>query len=199
MPPLYVIDANSDDRVKGIRCIIDTYMGGAMLLFCNVGWMEHYQGLDDQDDISGGGDFVKKNGMGGEVCNFSRVGSQFYGYVQPPGKDGFEDRQITIERLGGSSDDDSISGITVVWTATRPSGGTVVIGWYNNATVFRYYQKFKKLPEPQRQNNVDGFWMTAPCDEAKLLTVDERTCEIPRGVKGSMGQSNIWYADPISG
>lgn len=166
------------------------------LLFCNVGWMEHYQGLGSGDEISGGGAYVKKQARGDEVCNFSEVDGTLYGFVQPRGQ------QIDIDRIGAAPEDESVSGVTVVWTATRPTGGTAVIGWYKDATVFRNYQKFRPAPEPQSQNGIDGYWIrgSSSSNRATLLGVDERTCEIPRRVKGGMGQSNVWYADsPQSG
>jgi len=159
------------------------------LLFCNVGWMERYQGLHAGDKIVGGGAYVRKEGRGLEVCNFSADGNTLYGYVQPRGQ------KIDIDRIGATSTDDSISGVTVVWTATRPTGGTAVVGWYKDATVFRNYQKFTEAPAIQRSNGIDGYWMKAPSSQANLLPVDERTCEVPRQVKGGMGQANVWYAD----
>lgn len=159
------------------------------ILFCNVGWMERYQGLRSDDQISGGGAYVKKEGRGHEVCNFCPENDTLYGYVQTPGE------QINLDRLGASSGDDSINGTTVVWTATRPSGGTTIVGWYKNATVFRDYQKFKKVPRAQSQNAIDGYRIKASVDGATLLPVDARVFEIPRQVKGGMGQSNVWYAD----
>jgi hypothetical protein len=163
------------------------------LLFCNVGWMEHYQGLQSGDEITGGGAYVKEEGRGHEVCNFSSVDGTLYGYVQPPGQ------QIDIDRIGAAPEDKSVSGITVVWTATRPTGGTAVIGWYKDATVFRTYQKHRTAPKPQSKNGIDGYWIVGSSKSAKLLSVDERTCEIPRQVKGGMGQANVWYADnPLS-
>lgn len=159
------------------------------LVFFNVGWMERYEGLQTGDTIVGGGSYVKDEGRGNEVCNFAESGGTLYGYVQPPGW------QINIGRLGAQAGDDQVSGVTVVWTATRPTGGTAVVGWYNNATVYRSYQKHKHLPPLLRKNGVDGFWASAASRDGKLLGVDERTCEIPRQVKGGMGQSNVWYAD----
>jgi hypothetical protein len=159
------------------------------ILFCNVGWMERYQGLHVGDQISRGGAYVKKEGRGHEICNFSHDKNILYGYVQPPGE------QININRIGASSDDYSIDGVTVVWTAGPPGGGTTIIGWYKNATVFRNYQKFKKVPAAQSQNGIDGYWIKAPLADAKLLLVDARIFEIPRAVKGGIGQSNVWYAD----
>ncbi len=156
-----------------------------ILLFCNVGWMESYQGLYSGDQISGGGAYVKEKGRGHEICNFSGDGKMLYGYVQPPGQ------QIDIDRIGADSTDEFISGITVAWTATRPTGGTAVVGWYKNATVFRNYQKFVKTPTMHRRNGIEGYRIKAPLRQAKLLAVDERTCEVPRQVKGGMGRANI--------
>ena len=144
------------------------------IIFCNIGWMERYQGLRDGDEIVGGGSYVKKEGRGHEICNFAPNRNVLYGYVQPPGA------QIDIERIGASADDESISGVTVIWTATRPTGGTAVVGWFKNATVFPEYQEFPKPPEIQKQNGIDGYWISAPSDQANLLPVDERTLEIPR-------------------
>lgn len=159
------------------------------VLFCNVGWMERYQGLQSDDNIRGGGANVKKEGRGHEVCNFSPDGETLYGYVKAPGA------QINLDRLGANSGDESIPGTTVVWTATRPGGGTTIVGWYKDATVFRDYQQFKKTPRAQSRNGIDGYRIAAAVSSATLLPIDARVFEIPRQVKGGMGQSNVWYAD----
>jgi len=159
------------------------------ILFCNVGWMERYQGLRSGDHISGGGSYVKIEGRGHEVCNFSPDKKALHGYVQAPGK------QIDIDRIAPSNDADYIDGVTVVWTAAHPSGGTVIVGWYKDATVFRNFQKFVKVPIAQSQNGIDGYWITAPIATATLLRMDSRVFEVLRGVKGGIGQSNVWYAD----
>lgn len=163
------------------------------LVFFNVGWMERYEGLTSGDEIRGGGSYVREKRRGHEVCNFAAVRGVVYGYVQPPGS------QIDIERLGASPAADKITGVTIVWTATRPTGGTAVVGWYKNATVFRDYQRFERPSKQHRDNRIDGYWARTTENNATLLGVDERTCEIPRQVKGGMGQSNVWYADsPLS-
>lgn len=159
------------------------------VIFCNVGWMERYIGLNKGDSIAGGGSYVKKRGRGNEICNYAPYRNNLYGYVQPPGS------QIDIERIGAKPGEESISGVTVIWTATRPTGGTAVIGWYKNATVYRDYQRFSKAPATQKKNGVDCYLITAPSKDATLLPVDKRTLEIPRQVKGSMGRANVWYAD----
>jgi hypothetical protein len=164
------------------------------ILFCNVGWMESYKGLTADDQIVGGGAYVRIEGMGHEVCNFARYHGRVYGYVQPPkaeGKPG--EGQINIDRLGGKGEK-FVDGVLVVWTATRPEGGTVVVGWYKNATVYRFHQRFQRVPELQRENGINGYRIKAKISDATLLPIDQRTCEIPRQVKGGMGQSNVWFA-----
>lgn len=159
------------------------------LLFCNIGWMERYQGLGSGDRIKGGGTYVKEEGRGHEICNFSSYRNKVYGYVQPPAW------HINVDRLGAPPESNSIGGVSVVWTATRPGGGTVIVGWYRNATVFRHYQEFRQAPTAHRNNGIDGYWIAASANDATLLPIDARLFEIPRQVKGGMGQSNVWYAD----
>ena len=110
------------------------------ILFCNVGWMESYQGQSAADKIQGGGSYVHEERMGHEICNFATHRRNVYGYVRPPNANRQPGAgQIKIERIGGNQSD-FVSNVLVVWTATRPEGGTVVVGWYKNAIVYRYFQ-----------------------------------------------------------
>jgi len=113
------------------------------MIFLRIGWMDHYQGLNSGDNIKGGGAFVAQHGFGHEIFNFRPWNGHVYGYVQPTGAahNAESDRTINIDRLGAGKDDTSISGVLAVWAATRPQGGTVIVGWYKNATVFRDWQK----------------------------------------------------------
>lgn len=162
-------------------------LGIAMpLIFCNVGWMNHYNGIDG-DSIERGGKY-NQHSIGHEVCNFSNNEGTLYGYVQPTGR-------IKIEKLGASKKEDSVSGITVVWTAGPKSGGTVVVGWYKNATVYRDAQELTNPNKIQRKNGVTSYRIKALTDNAVLLPVERRELIIPRAVKGGIGQSNVWFAD----
>jgi hypothetical protein len=161
------------------------------LLVCNVGWMNRYQGLASGDRIQGGGTYVSQHEHGHEVCNFAPVGTSYCGYVQPA-----QGGKITLERLGAKNHaQGSISGVTVIWTATRPQGGSVVVGWYKDAVVYREVQKLKALALSQRKNNVDGYFIEASISGSSLLAPDQRTLEVPRKVPGGMGQANVWYPD----
>lgn len=156
------------------------------ILFCNVGWMRDYNGIVG-DSIQRGGSY-NDDSTGHEVCNFSVIRNRVYGYVQPTG-------QIKIEKLGASKNDDSVSGVTVVWTAGPDSGGTAVVGWYKDATVYRDAQLISNPTKLQKENELKTFRISAPAERATLLRVEERDLLIPRAVKGGIGQSNVWYAD----
>ena len=162
------------------------------MLFCNIGWMDLYKGIYG-DTIRGGGSYNKKN-VGHEVCNFSSVQGRVYGYVQSTG-------QIRIERLEVDKKAESVSGVTVVWTAPRKDVGPVVVGWYRNATVYRKLQPMPENAERHKKNGLMSYRITASFNDATLLPPSERNCKIPRAKdeKGGMGQSNIWYADSPKG
>lgn len=53
------------------------------ILFCKIGWMENYCGQTANDQIQGGGSYVKEHGIGHEVCNFEPNPDDgcLYGYV----------------------------------------------------------------------------------------------------------------------
>ena len=155
-------------------------------LFCNIGWMDDYEGIAL---IVGGGAYVDQNKEGFEMCNFLPYQGKIYGYVGLPGT-----RQINIKRLGAGTDDLSVSNVTVIWTAKPPQGRTVVIGWYKDATVHRKFQEFPPYFPQKKKHHIDGYRIETLENNAKLLPIDQRTLHVPRG-KGGMGQSNVWYAD----
>ena len=147
--------------------------------------MTNYNGIDG-DTIERGGDY-NNHSVGHEVCNFSDSSGTLYGYVQPTG-------QINLEKLGGSKTDESVDGVTVIWTAGPDTGGTAVIGWYHNATVFRNVRKIEKPSPTHKRNRISMCRISAPTNSAVLLPINDRRLLIPRAVKGGIGQSNVWYA-----
>lgn len=154
------------------------------ILFCNVGWMREYDGYDKEQPERGGA--FNDSDIGHEVFNFSNLDGHVYGYVRSSG-------QIHIEKLGVSAKDEQIDNVTVVWLAGPPSGGTVVIGWYHNATVFRYSHP---IPNPGKKREKIGLTycrIKAKFEDAVLLPVSQRRLLIHRG-KNGIGQSNVWYA-----
>lgn len=165
------------------------------ILFCNIGWMNRYQGLSGTGErIMGGGSFVDQNEHGHEVCNFLICGNHVYGHVESI--KGEVDLQIKIERLGANTADLHIDGVDVVWTATDPAvGGRRVIGWYRHATVYRYRQHFENPPSTQHaRDEITSYRIVAKAQNAILLEPEERDLVVPHG-EGWMGERQWWYAD----
>lgn len=157
------------------------------IIVCNIGWMKYYMGQTSDDAIERGGSYVDDNGVGHEVCNFLPHGGWLYGFVQSKG-------QINLSKLGGDRSDNHIDGVTVVWTATRPKGGTVVVGWYQNARVYRGYEPIPNPGPEWAAHGISHYNIRCRPGDATLLPVDARNVDVPRG-KGGMGQSPTWYAD----
>ena len=162
------------------------------ILFCNIGYMKYYKGNTEDDSIVGGGSFVDEEGYGHEVCNFisDTKKKNTFGYVQTP-----QNGQINIDRLGAEPQDEYIRGVDIVYTANHPDGGTVIIGFYLDAKVYRHYKQFKCIPDIYAENDINGYRICALKENCYLIPPEQRTFFIPRGCKGGIGQSNVWYAD----
>lgn len=158
------------------------------MLFANIGWMEHYKGNCKADMIVGGGSWDNKDKH--EAFNFQDLKGMCYGYVQT-----VKSSKLTLSRIDKTvpKSDDKIEKVLVIWMARRPGGGTYIVGWYNNATVYADYRSSNS----QARNRYD-YNITAKKEDCVLLPVDMRTMNVPRATsagKGFLGQSNVWYAD----
>ena len=93
-----------------------------------------------------------------------------------------------IERIDASAKNKGyVQNVLVVFCAKPQNGKTVIVGWYDNATVFR--------GRPEYNGRVYNL-RTDVCN-ACLLPKNERTFEIPRANNEGVGfgQSNVWYAE----
>lgn len=158
------------------------------MLFCNIGWMESYNGVTSSDSITRGGSY-NNNNIGHEACNFLPKNGQFFGFVQAI------NNKINLERIGEHNNNDYIDHVCVIWTATRPISGTVIIGWYKDATVYRNLQKISNPSSIHQKNGITWYNIKALAKYVTLLPIERRIFPIPRNTKGGMGRSNIWYAD----
>jgi hypothetical protein len=167
--------------------------------------MENYQGITDTDKLINGGKYVDDYKVGGEIYNFKNFNGFCYGYVQPVSKkDNISGGTININELGAHSSDEFITGVDVILTAYRPKSkthksGTVVVGWYKNATVYRNKQKGHPKRFYDIQKQLFGYRFKTEFHNATLLPEDERNLFVPiagglNGIKGGLGQSNVWYA-----
>lgn len=159
------------------------------ILFCNITYMNHYIGNIEKDKPKGGGSWVKKHQDAHEKWNFLNVDGRCYGFVQNKGD------EFRIERIDGvSKQAPMIENVTVVWCALK-NGETVIVGWYENATVYRYYQQ--SVGTPMGLDRV--YFTVADAANCYLLPEEQRTFVVGRASaqgKGSgFGESNFWYAD----
>lgn len=153
------------------------------IVFCEIAWMKYYKDLFD-DQPRNGGKYIDENGEGGEICNFYPNNHNCYGYVMHYGN------ELHIERFGERyRRKDQIDDITVVWVASDGKNCKIV-GWYEHATMYRYWQVFQGLLEYNFMANEKDCY---------LIEESERSFIVPRasqaGSGGGMGQSQIWYAD----
>ncbi|MGG4676307.1 MULTISPECIES: protein NO VEIN domain-containing protein [Providencia] len=166
------------------------------ILFCNIGWMENYRG-ETTDKIINGGSYVSEMKTGHENRNFLEFGGKYYGYVRNRGS------SFDLERISGNDNikEPYIDGVDVIWCATSPSDGNVVIGWYRNARVFRNIQKLDENTAKPRAHydEEESYWFEADAKDSLLLPVEERTLRVPRNGKGLMGTSPFWYGDSREG
>lgn len=166
-------------------------MNSEPLVFFGGTWMARYAGLAG-DRTVGGGEWAQKH----EVYNFAPHKGRYYGFVHPTGSE-----SIRLERLGADEGSAYLDGVTVVWLARDPRGGTKVVGWYRNARVFRHAQP----SPPGAKRRLPGgaaamyYAVARVADGARVLDPDERTLVIPRQGPGTKGYSHVWYADQGKG
>ncbi len=148
------------------------------LLVCNAAWMNWYRGLQQGDRPVHGGSFVKRYGYGHELLNFAPNGKYYYGFVQTR----FE--TIDIDRLGAVGRP-YVDGVLVAWRARSPSG-SVIIGWYKNARVYREWQKgnTKRRIRHNGKSETVGWYIRARIPGCRLLLPRFRTFEWPASLPG---------------
>ena len=98
-----------------------------------------------------------------------------------------EYNELHIERIDPlAKNRDSLDNVLVVFCATPKPGGSVIVGWYKNATVYR------------RRPSYEGrdYNLCAQKDDCCLLPEYRRTFKVPRATNGDVGfgTMNIWYA-----
>ena len=167
----------------------------APMIFCNIGWMTNYLGLNGTgDNIKHGGAYVNQKGTGHEVCNFLRChDGNIYGYVES--QVGKRDTLLSIKKLGALPGASSIGGITVVWTALSDDGGKRVVGWYRNATVFAARQKHAIPPSAQHtKDRINTFRISATAENVVLLPPPQRVLRLKTNTTGWPGIKAWWYA-----
>ncbi len=161
----------------------------------NIAWMKKYEGLTAHDVPVHGGAHIRGHGYGLDVYNFLPYRGKMYGFVEA----GWKPKLccINITRLGASKQAESVSDILVVWVARHcDKPQTLVVGWYNNATVYRERQQAPVGSNRKLPDGTDApYFVEADRHNCARIPVANRGLEVPRGTKGALGQKNIWYLD----
>lgn len=159
------------------------------IIYFNIGWMKEYNGPDANDPTIGAHGYLDAHDHGAECYNFTRTPDGKVRGYRPPGRS----EKVNISRLGASSGDEYLDGVLVIWLAKAPgSGKTLIVGWYQDATVFR--------------NACDGgmvlngeqhyYSVEALADDAVLLPPVAREFEVPSSrlkPGAGFGQKPTWY------
>ncbi|MGH2638147.1 MAG: DUF3883 domain-containing protein [Rhabdochlamydiaceae bacterium] len=143
----------------------------------------HVPRPDDNKPI-GGGKYNVKN-VESEAFNFYPLDREMSGCFQPP-SDGKE--RIALKRIKAGFNGEKLKGVLVVFVATRPNGGGQrLIGWYQNATVWR-----KRQSSDDVRRNRFSYYLRTSVKNAVLIPEKEREFQIP-GSKGGFGHTNVRY------
>ncbi|MGD1019752.1 MAG: DUF3883 domain-containing protein [Verrucomicrobiia bacterium] len=157
------------------------------ILLCNVSWMKWYSGISEDDTPKHGGDYVRKHGYGHEAINFKPHNGVMYGFVQ------LRTGTININRLDPDSLD-KVEDVLVVWRA-RSNEGSVVVGWYKHATVYRQNQKaFSERSFTYRGKTIRPEWIVkADAENCFRVLPRQRVFRVPVTHKGFGSQTFISF------
>ncbi len=163
------------------------------ILFCNITYMKNYTGITDEDMVTNGGSWVKKNKDANEQWNFLNSDGYCYGFVMNKGYQ-FAIERIDKEAMKSYETDDVI----VVWCALNNEGETVIVGWYEHAVVYRTYMRTPSNPLYGMDRD---YFCLAKAEDCYLLPENERHFRIGRasieGTGKGFGQQNYWYAESV--
>ena len=176
------------------------------ILFCKLSYMKYYKGVCDADQAYNGGEYVKVNSRGHEEYNFLPLiddsnNEICRGFVETKSGNGCDRNQLHIERIDDCEDltnSDYAEDVLVVFCATRQQNDTVVVGWYNHATVYRNYEDW----EFDYDNGYSEYRycnIIAKKEDCVLLPEPKRnqwkwSVPVARKRGYGFGQSLVWFA-----
>lgn len=155
-------------------------MSTSNIIFLRIAWMTDYRGRTRSDTPKGAGSFVDEYEDGGEVCNFYKIGTKYYGFARVQGN-----KNIRLQRLGADVNDEYLDDLTIIFFAKNPdTGGQYIVGWYKNA---RLYKAVQHLKRGLRKDHPE---YKSVASSVHLVDESDRWFDIPQD---GPGQSNVWY------
>ena len=136
--------------------------------FCNIAYMKFYDVELHEEVPKHGGKYVQETGDAEEKYNFHvNDDGVVYGFVETKYNDSYlgqkEPKQIHIENIDSAfKKDEIIDDVCVIFCAhSEKMKKTVIVGWYQNATVLRHRKKYHGKQNNQPQNQ--GFLRVKSC------------------------------------
>ena len=126
-------------------------------------------------------------------------------FFETKSTNGREKNQLHIEKINGISEKDiqEVDNVLVIWCAKGETNDfTSVVGWYKNATVYRYYQEFEF-----HNGFIQDYNVLAKAENCVLLPPGVRSRKtlwwVPRvgkknGPSYGFGQANVWFTNEKS-
>jgi 5-methylcytosine-specific restriction protein A len=156
------------------------------VMLCRVVWAEKYDSKKEKI-FAGNMRYPAAHNFAHEQLNFAVEHNSVYGYVEN------RSQNIDIQKLGAEADE-AVDGVTVIFCALDELSMKLrVVGWYENATVYKTAQEPKK-------GSIRGSWQyyfKASSHDAHLMPETSRDLEVPRKQnvtdRGFMGQRNVFY------
>jgi len=143
------------------------------ILMCRIAWMKFYKGRANIDIPRSGSKFVRENKTGEEIYNFKNVGGKVYAYFP-------NITNTEIGNLGANKSDEFVDNVLVVMCAKHPvEGGIRVVGWYNNAKVYRSW----------KQRNGHYHHAVVDYKNTTLISEDDRIFRVPE----TFGRNALYY------
>lgn len=157
------------------------------MIFIRSSYMRYYSG-ETEIYGSGGGSYVQSGNIPHERFNFYRREDGYvFGFWRVNGD------KLSLERIGNLDNPDRIDNVLIIFTARHPKiNKLVIVGWYENATIYRTEQHYIADDSLQVAN-----WFKCKNDDAHLLKEEYRTFDatdiLPDGFR--FGMADTWYAD----
>lgn len=162
-------------------------------IFCNINWMKNYQGITAEDQPMHEGNLVKDISDVFEKNNFLDFNGRCYGYVRTGGEIHLDQHFKSV-----SEGTKFMGGVTVVFCAAINEEELQVVGWYENATVYK-----EMVTMPLYDEEYLYFNFMADSKDCYLVQEEDRDFIIKRPRPSrqgkTMGRSNLWYAKSAYG
>lgn len=155
------------------------------LMFVRNTYMSEYKGITKNDRPYSGSSYLEDSQLVNEANNFKAYQNICYGFFMIQGN-------LNLKRLGGSTEDDYVDDILVIIVASSPKKGSVIIGWYDHARVFK---KPHKLPLELQQKRRKLYNMKAEAKDCFLVPERERIKLFPDDFPTKMRRNFNWYAE----